>query len=510
MGSSIILKLLNVTHYYRNKKPKKWYLPFNYDAESIELNNISLHIYEGESLGIIGEPNSSKSLVGRILAGEIKPDKGKYILRSDLYYADIADKHLHTETVETYIKQHVLLFPVKVNDHKVSQIMRYAHLEDKKDTTVSELSDALYAQLLFSIARTCHAQVLIFNRVIQSLSDNYFEEAIKLSNEYINNNLTMIIIDDDLERIPQVTNYLAWISHGQLRKEGSIRQVLPLFKEHESDRRSIVTQEEEENFDRDWKESRTHMPELTYNFKRVERYNHAKPPTVITRFWTILVASIIAMLLMIVLIFGNMGNMPVPTNTDQATIQDQSEHAYKDKLAYGLVLDKKITMHGLKHASNRQAQHYSFLTITGESPNHYRVEVDGKSYSIAKNEIRYFDPGGLYEQHSGDKLAKYMSKNYSHYYEFFNSHLHQQHHKVTDSLVPEKGKDNRFVVPVTQQPISMIFNDENKLSGFTFPMKNVEKLKSDYHISSKIWIAKSGDGYYIADMKNKNWIYIEL
>ncbi|MGE7364395.1 hypothetical protein ACQKKJ_13505, partial [Staphylococcus cohnii] len=25
MGSSIILKLLNVTHYYRNKKSKKWY-----------------------------------------------------------------------------------------------------------------------------------------------------------------------------------------------------------------------------------------------------------------------------------------------------------------------------------------------------------------------------------------------------------------------------------------------------------------------------------------------------
>ncbi|MDT3996704.1 hypothetical protein RPO67_03550, partial [Staphylococcus saprophyticus] len=31
MGSSIILKLLNVTHYYRNKKSKKWYLPFGYD-----------------------------------------------------------------------------------------------------------------------------------------------------------------------------------------------------------------------------------------------------------------------------------------------------------------------------------------------------------------------------------------------------------------------------------------------------------------------------------------------
>ncbi|MCL7623843.1 ABC transporter ATP-binding protein, partial [Staphylococcus aureus] len=54
MGSSIVLKLLKVTHYYRNKQNKKWYLPFGYDAEDIDLNNISLHIYQGEALGIIG------------------------------------------------------------------------------------------------------------------------------------------------------------------------------------------------------------------------------------------------------------------------------------------------------------------------------------------------------------------------------------------------------------------------------------------------------------------------
>ncbi|MGO2077505.1 MAG: ABC transporter ATP-binding protein, partial [Staphylococcus equorum] len=51
MGSSIILKLLNVTHYYRNKKSSKWYLPFGYDEEDIELNNFNLHIYQGEALG---------------------------------------------------------------------------------------------------------------------------------------------------------------------------------------------------------------------------------------------------------------------------------------------------------------------------------------------------------------------------------------------------------------------------------------------------------------------------
>ncbi|RLY73321.1 ABC transporter ATP-binding protein, partial [Staphylococcus hominis] len=50
MGSSIVLKLLNVTQYYRNQKNRKWYLPFGYGAEDIELNKITLHIYQGEAL----------------------------------------------------------------------------------------------------------------------------------------------------------------------------------------------------------------------------------------------------------------------------------------------------------------------------------------------------------------------------------------------------------------------------------------------------------------------------
>ena len=63
MGSSIVLKLLNVTQYYRNQKNRKWYLLFGYGAEDIELNKITLHIYQGEALALIGEPGSSKTLI---------------------------------------------------------------------------------------------------------------------------------------------------------------------------------------------------------------------------------------------------------------------------------------------------------------------------------------------------------------------------------------------------------------------------------------------------------------
>ena len=73
-----------------------------YDAEDINLNNISLHIYQGEALGIIGEPGSSKTLIGRILSGSVKPDKGKVVRTKNLYFGDIDDRKINNLTVSQY------------------------------------------------------------------------------------------------------------------------------------------------------------------------------------------------------------------------------------------------------------------------------------------------------------------------------------------------------------------------------------------------------------------------
>jgi teichoic acid transport system ATP-binding protein len=510
MGSAIILKLLNVTHYYRNKQNKKWYLPFNYGADDIELNNVSLHIYQGEALGIISESQSSKALVGRILSGEVKPDKGKRTSKTDIFYADVTDRELIQEDVESFIQHRITMFHNKDANVTASNIIEQSQLKGKEQSSVADLSAEEYAQLLFTLSRFCKANILIYNQILNHLNDEFFNSAIDLADEYINNNQTIVMIDDDISKIEQASNYIAWISHGQLRKEGSINQVLPLFKDHEKDRNSLETVEQQENFDVDWKKSRSKIPELTYNFKRIERYKHAKAPAIIGRFWTLLITLILGAIIMALFMFNDLGKLQIAQNVDQANIQNKQTNPYEDKLAYGIVLNDKIQLNGLNHKEHLNLKQYSFVTITGENNSNYRIVVDGKEYKTAKSNVRYFDSAGLFEKHSGKKLAPYMQHNYINYYEYFNSNLHKKHDKVTDQLVPETGKDNRFVVPITSQPISMIFNDSNELTGFVYPMKNQDKLKKEFDISGNFWIAKSGDGYYMADFKNNKWIYIEL
>ena len=171
MGSSIILKLLNVTHYYRNRKSKKWYQPFGYDAEDIELNNINLHIYQGEALGIIGEIDSSKSLIGRLLSGEIKPDKGKVVRKTDMFFADIEDKSLLSLSVSDYVKNAITLFQYNTSEHKVEQIIKFSHLHNATNAPINSLTDQQYAQLQFTLARTSKARIIIMNQILHNLDE---------------------------------------------------------------------------------------------------------------------------------------------------------------------------------------------------------------------------------------------------------------------------------------------------------------------------------------------------
>ena len=38
------------------------------------------------------------------------------------------------------------------------------------------------------------------------------------------------------------------------------------------------------------------------------------------------------------------------------------------------------------------------------------------------------------------------------------------------------------MVPITQQPIKMLFNDEDKLTGFVFPIVDKSKLERKFNI----------------------------
>lgn len=508
MGSAIVLKIINVTHYYRNQKKQNILKPFSYQPEDIELNNITLHIYQGEALGIIGEADSSKSLVGEILAGTVKPDKGRMVRIASMFYANMNQKTVETMSVRAYVQDVIQLYEYEVPNHKVDQIIKYAHLESHSNDAIQNLSDPEYAQLLFSLARASKAEIIILSHILSYLDNDYMEKAVEMSREYIDEGLTWVTIDNDVQKVQAVSNYIAWISHGQLRKEGSVKRVISAYEAHEKDRASIKSEEAMAYFDDDWKRNRSRMPELTYNFKRIERYHHAQPPAFLARIWAWLAIFFVGILLASMFIFTGFGELETRKVLTEDTIAKNNKDPYVEKLAYGIVEEKEAKLNPSNGKKAVSLPRYAVATITGENKTTYRIDIDGDVYTASKSQFKYLNPAALYNQIDREKIAPFMKSNYINYVDYFNGELHKSHAKVNDTLIPQsKG---RFVEQITQQPISMLFNDQNKLIGYTFPMVKQDEFKKKFNPEDAYWIGKTEEGYFVADLQNGQWIYIKL
>ncbi|MCS4487282.1 ATP-binding cassette domain-containing protein [Staphylococcus americanisciuri] len=509
MSNAIVLKMINVTHYYRNQKKQNVLKPFSYQPEDIELNNISLYIYQGEALGIIGEPASSKSLVGEILAGTVLPDKGRVVRKASMFYANMNQKTVEQVAVIDYVNDVIQLYEEKAPEHKAIQVIKYAHLADYKHHLVRDLTNKQYAQLMFSLARASNVEVVILSHILSYLDQGFFDKAQTMMREYIDRGLTWIAIDNDIAKIKAVSNYIVWMSHGQLRMEGVVKQVIPVFERHERDRKSIKSEEVLAHFDEDWKRNRSRMPELTYNFKRIERYHHAKPPVFLSRIWTWTGIFLVGMVLSGLLIFNDLGKLDTSHLTAQNTLTEQTEDRYVEKLAYGIVTVRKATLTPAGHNGKEvQVPYHTIATITGENKRKYRITLNDKTYSIPKEKVFYFNPAALYNQVDRDTLAPYMKQNYINYVDYFNGELHKTHQTVNETLVPQQK--NRYVEPILEQPIAMLFDDQNKLIGYQFPIVKEDELKDKFNIGDDYWVAKTEAGYYIADFKAHQWIFIEL
>ena len=73
------------------------------------------------------------------------------------------------------------------------------------------LSHSDFAQLILSIARVCR-KLIILNHIIEHLDEDFLEKAKQLSKDYVNDNNSLVFIDNDLEKVEKVSNYVAWIS----------------------------------------------------------------------------------------------------------------------------------------------------------------------------------------------------------------------------------------------------------------------------------------------------------
>lgn len=197
------------------------------------LRDVDFNVHRGEVVGFIGTNGAGKSTLLKIVAGVMKPTKGKVNV-----YGNVCpmielgagfDPQL-TARENIYLNGAVMGYSKDLIDSKFDEIVEFSELKDFLDVPVQNFSSGMVARLAFSIATIVEPEILIVDEIL-SVGDLAFQ---KKSEEkmlsMINGGTTVLFVSHSIDQIKKMCNYVIWLDHGKVKMIGG-KDVCDAYKE---------------------------------------------------------------------------------------------------------------------------------------------------------------------------------------------------------------------------------------------------------------------------------------
>ena len=145
--------------------------------EHFALNGISMNIYQGETVGIIGTNGSGKSTILKIITGVLNPTSGEVNVNgriSALLELGAGFNMEYNGIENVYLNGTMLGFSEKEIDEKLQDILDFADIGEYVYQPVKTYSSGMFVRLAFAVAINIEPEILIVDEAL-SVGDVFFQ-----------------------------------------------------------------------------------------------------------------------------------------------------------------------------------------------------------------------------------------------------------------------------------------------------------------------------------------------
>lgn len=192
------------------------------------LDGITLQVYPGEVVAIVGANGAGKSTLMKVMARVLPPTSGRVIVRG--VTAPMIELGAGFNSELTGVENIVLYGSLLGRDPKqmrarVPAIAEWAQLTEYLDVPVRSYSSGMLARLAFSIAVDVEPDVLIVDEVL-SVGDEVFRtRSGARMDQLIANGSAVILVTHDLEEVQKRATRALWLDNGKVKAQGDPQQV---------------------------------------------------------------------------------------------------------------------------------------------------------------------------------------------------------------------------------------------------------------------------------------------
>jgi ABC-type polysaccharide/polyol phosphate transport system ATPase subunit len=199
------------------------------------LKDITLHVGEGERLGIIGHNGAGKSTLLKLLAGIYPPSSGTRTVRgriSSLFDITLGFEPDASGWENIYYRGYLQGETPQTIKPKVDAIAAFTELGEFLDMPVRYYSAGMMIRLAFAIATASEPEILIVDEVL-SVGDLAFQQkASQRIRALMAQARLMVMVSHDLRSLQGLCTRIVWLDHGCIRRIGPPAETIAAYQVH--------------------------------------------------------------------------------------------------------------------------------------------------------------------------------------------------------------------------------------------------------------------------------------
>lgn len=200
--------------------------------EFVALDDVSIHVKRGTTVGIIGRNGSGKSTLLQIIAGTLSPSSGKVQVSgrvSALLELGAGFNPEFTGRENVFLNASILGISQEEIKDRFDEITDFAEIGDFIDRPVKTYSSGMFVRLAFSVATLTNPEIIIIDEAL-SVGDEKFQR--KCYNHLENlkkKGCTILFVSHSMRTVEQICDYAYLLENGYLLGGGEPKKVIDAY-----------------------------------------------------------------------------------------------------------------------------------------------------------------------------------------------------------------------------------------------------------------------------------------
>jgi ABC-type polysaccharide/polyol phosphate transport system ATPase subunit len=202
------------------------------DETFTALDDVSLTVPKGQTLGVIGRNGSGKSTLLKLVAGITKPSTGTVKVEGRVSALIELGAGFHPEISgreNVFINGIMLGLTKREVARRFDEIVEFAEMKEFIDAPVKTYSSGMYMRLGFAVAIHVDPEVLLVDEVLAVGDEGFTHKCLDKFAEFKRRGRTILLVTHSLGLVERFCDEALWLDRGRIKGSGDPKRIVGAY-----------------------------------------------------------------------------------------------------------------------------------------------------------------------------------------------------------------------------------------------------------------------------------------